>query len=113
MLWGEGNCGFGVIRWANDRASGLTDYLLQIETAIVSDHLSPSVAAHFCKSSWLSGKIRRSNGSSGICTSRQRYTHLGGCACLGDGQCFQPTQGKIGICYSVDHTGGVKLVPTM
>ena len=36
----------------------------------------------------------------------------GGCACLGDGQCFQLTQGKIGICYSVDHTGGVKLVPT-
>ena len=31
---------------------------------------------HFCKSSWLSGKIRRSNESSGIYTSGQRYTHF-------------------------------------
>ena len=50
MLWGEGNCGFGVIRWADDRASGLTDILLQIETTIVflgwrkQEHTSARVA---------------------------------------------------------------------
>ena len=74
MLWGEGNCGFGVIRWANDRASGLTDYLLQIETTIVflgwreQENTSETVAG--CQG--RSGDPMEALAA--ICTSRQRHS---------------------------------------